>query len=50
MTWEDASERGLRIAPAPGDPLGGLRAEEHQAAREHRFPGYHRLRLEPSPK
>ncbi|NVI88559.1 serine/threonine protein kinase [Actinomadura sp. BRA 177] len=51
MTWEDASsERGLRIAPAPGDPLGGLRAEEHQAAREHRFPGYHRLRLEPVPE
>jgi hypothetical protein len=51
MTWEDASSgRGLRIAPAPGDPLAGLRAEEHRAAAEHRFPGYHRLRLEPVPE
>jgi serine/threonine protein kinase len=51
MTWADAgSERGLRIAPAPGDALAGLRAEEHRAVRGHRFPGYHRLRLEPAPE
>ena len=51
MTWKDAgSGRGLRIAPAAGDPLTGLRAEEHSAVREHRYPGYHRLRLEPVPE
>lgn len=51
MTWRDAgSKRGLRISPAPGDPLAGLRAEEHGALAEHRFPGYHRLRLEPVPE
>ncbi|WP_433465148.1 serine/threonine-protein kinase [Spirillospora sp. CA-128828] len=51
MTWKDAgSGRGLRIAPAPGDPLTGLRAEEHEAVAEHRYPGYHRLRLEPVPE
>ncbi|WP_275406741.1 serine/threonine-protein kinase [Actinomadura bangladeshensis] len=51
MTWKDAgSERGLRIAPAPGDALAGLRAEEHRAVKGHRFPGYHRLRLEPVPE
>ncbi|NKZ05563.1 serine/threonine protein kinase [Actinomadura latina] len=51
MTWKDASSgRGLRIAPAPGDPLTALRAEEHRAVGQHRFPGYHRLRLEPVPE
>jgi tRNA A-37 threonylcarbamoyl transferase component Bud32 len=51
MTWKDAeSARGLRISPAPGDPLGGLRAEEHGAVAGHRYPGYHRLRLEPVPE
>ncbi|WP_301174488.1 serine/threonine-protein kinase [Actinomadura geliboluensis] len=51
MTWKDAGAgRGLRISPAPGDPLAGLRAEEHRAVGEHRFPGYRRLRLEPAPE
>ncbi|MFA1541483.1 serine/threonine-protein kinase [Actinomadura monticuli] len=51
MTWKDAvSGRGLRISPARGDPLSGLRAEEHRAVAEHRYPGYHRLRLEPVPE
>ncbi|MES9537008.1 MULTISPECIES: serine/threonine-protein kinase [unclassified Actinomadura] len=51
MTWKDAETgRGLRIAPAPGDPLAGLRAEERGAVKEHRYPGYRRLRLEPVPE
>ncbi|MFA1546641.1 serine/threonine-protein kinase [Actinomadura chokoriensis] len=51
MTWKDAvSGRGLRIAPAPGSPLAGLRAEEHRAVQEDRYPAYRRLRLEPVPE
>ncbi|MEU8344597.1 serine/threonine-protein kinase [Spirillospora sp. NPDC048832] len=51
MTWKDTGAgRGLRISPAPGDPLAGLRTEEHRAMGEHRFPGYRRLRLEPAPE
>ncbi len=51
MTWKDeGTGRGLRIAPAPGDPLTGLRAEERGAVKEHRYPGYQRLRLEPVPE
>lgn len=51
MTWKDAGAGlGLRISPAPGDPLTGLRAEERGAAAEHRYPGYRRLRLEPAPE
>ncbi|WP_255270428.1 serine/threonine-protein kinase [Actinomadura madurae] len=51
MTWRDVgSKRGLRISPAPGDPLAGLRAEEGGALAEHRYPGYRRLRLEPVPE
>ncbi|WP_268247761.1 serine/threonine-protein kinase [Actinomadura citrea] len=51
MTWKDAGTgRGLRIAPVPGDPLAGLRAEERDAVVEHRYPGYERLRLEPVPE
>ncbi len=51
MTWKDASSgRGLRIAPATGDALAGLRAEERRAVAEHRYPDYRRLRLEPAPE
>ncbi|NDU74960.1 protein kinase [Actinomadura sp. DSM 109109] len=51
MAWKDAGAgRGLRIAPAPGDPLAGLRAQERGAMAEHRYPGYRRLRLEPVPE
>ncbi|MFD0683571.1 serine/threonine-protein kinase [Actinomadura fibrosa] len=47
--WRDRSSgQGLRIAPAPGDPLSGLRAAERKAA-ERRYPGYRRLRLEAVP-
>ncbi|KAB2371662.1 serine/threonine-protein kinase [Actinomadura montaniterrae] len=50
MEWEDrASGRGLRISPAPGGPLDGLRAAERRAVAKHRYPGYHRLRLEAAP-
>ncbi|TDD71188.1 serine/threonine protein kinase [Actinomadura darangshiensis] len=51
MTWKDTdSRRGLWISPAPGDPLSGLRAQERGALAEHRYPGYHRLRLELVPE
>ncbi|TDB92990.1 serine/threonine protein kinase [Actinomadura sp. 7K534] len=51
MHWRDVEAgHGLRIAPAPGDPLAGLRAAERAAAAEHRYPGYHRLRLERVPE
>jgi tRNA A-37 threonylcarbamoyl transferase component Bud32 len=50
MEWEDqASGRGLRISPAPGGPLDGLRAAERRAVARHLYPGYHRLRLETAP-
>ncbi|MFI0374292.1 serine/threonine-protein kinase [Actinomadura sp. 1N219] len=51
MHWKDAhTGRGLRIAPVLGDPLDGLLAEERAAVAENRYPGYHRLRLEPVPE
>ncbi|WP_165970435.1 serine/threonine-protein kinase [Actinomadura sp. 6K520] len=51
MQWKDVEAgHGLRIAPAPGDPLAGLRAAERAAVAEHRYPGYHRLRLESVPE
>lgn len=51
MRWRDVGTgRGLRIAPAPGDPLAGLRAAEREAVAEHRYPGYRRLRLQPVPE
>ncbi|WUH99153.1 serine/threonine protein kinase [Spirillospora sp. NBC_00431] len=51
MQWKDVhTGRGLRIAPAPGDPLAGLLAEERAALAERRYPGYHRLRLEAVPE
>ncbi|TMQ92661.1 serine/threonine protein kinase [Actinomadura soli] len=51
MHWKDVhTGRGLRISPASGDPLDGLRAEERAAVAENRYPGYHRLRLEPVPE
>jgi hypothetical protein len=50
MEWDDrTSGRGLRISPAQGEPLSGLRADEHRAASEHLYPGYRRLRLESVP-
>ncbi|WP_067900873.1 serine/threonine-protein kinase [Actinomadura chibensis] len=50
VVWKDAGTgRALRISPASGDPLTGLRAAERKAAAEHRFPGYRRLRLEAVP-
>uniref|UniRef100_UPI001A954C14 hypothetical protein n=1 Tax=Actinomadura roseirufa TaxID=2094049 RepID=UPI001A954C14 len=50
MTWQDReSGRTLRISPAPGDPLAGLRTAERRAAHDRRHPGYRRLRLEPVP-
>ncbi|QFG23405.1 serine/threonine-protein kinase [Actinomadura sp. WMMB 499] len=50
MRWRDgASGRGLRIAPAPGDPLAGLRAAERAALAQGRHPGYARVRLGPGP-
>ncbi|MBE1532082.1 serine/threonine-protein kinase [Actinomadura algeriensis] len=50
MRWRDGeSGRGLRIAPAPGDPLAGLRAAERAAVAEGRRPGYLRVRLGPGP-
>ncbi|MDL4773257.1 serine/threonine-protein kinase [Spirillospora sp. NBC_01491] len=42
--------QGLRIGPAPGDPLDGLRAAETDAAARDLYPGYRRLRLEPAPE
>ncbi|MFG2087027.1 serine/threonine-protein kinase [Spirillospora sp. NPDC048824] len=51
MRWKDVrTGRGLRISPAPGDPLAGLRAVEREAAAEHRYPGYRRLRLQAAPE
>ncbi|MGP4022750.1 serine/threonine-protein kinase [Actinomadura sp. 3N407] len=51
MRWKDVhTGRGLRISPAPGDPLAGLRAAEREAVAEHRYPGYRRLRLQPVPE
>ncbi|OLT25137.1 hypothetical protein BJF79_44515 [Actinomadura sp. CNU-125] len=48
MRWRDGeSGRGLRIAPAPGDPLAGLRAAERAAMGRH--PGYVRVRLGSGP-
>ncbi|MFV2210503.1 serine/threonine-protein kinase [Actinomadura sp. LOL_016] len=50
MRWRDgASGRGLRVAPAPGDPLAGLRAAEREAVAQGRRPGYVRVRLGPGP-
>ncbi|TDC58212.1 hypothetical protein E1281_02430 [Actinomadura sp. KC345] len=51
MRWKDVhTGRGLRLTPAPGDPLAGLRAAEREAVAEHRYPGYHRLRLQRVPE
>nr|WP_067450005.1 serine/threonine-protein kinase [Actinomadura macra] len=51
MAWEDGDTgRGLRISPAPGEPLAGLRTAEYTAVRESRYPGYRRLRLEAAPE
>ena len=51
MRWKDVrTGRGLRLAPAPGDPLAGLRTAEREVVAEHRYPGYHRLRLQSTPE
>lgn len=51
MEWEDeATGRGLRISPATGEPLDGLRAAERRAEARHLYPGYRRLRLEAAPE
>ncbi|MVZ99247.1 protein kinase [Actinomadura sp. LD22] len=51
MEWDDqASGRRLRIFPAPGEPLDGLRAAERRAEVRHLYPGYRRLRLEAAPE
>ncbi|MBO2463416.1 serine/threonine-protein kinase [Actinomadura violacea] len=51
MEWDDqASGRGLRISPAPGAPLDGLRAAERRAEAGRLYPGYRRLRLEAAPE
>lgn len=51
VRWKDVrTGRGLRISPAPGDPLAGLRAAEQAAVAEHRYPGYRRLRLQAVPE
>ncbi|MFD0906107.1 hypothetical protein, partial [Actinomadura sediminis] len=50
MRWLDgAAGRGLRIAPAPGDPLAGLRTAERAVLADGRHPGYDRVRLGPGP-
>ncbi|RSN42384.1 hypothetical protein DMH08_38635 [Actinomadura sp. WAC 06369] len=50
MRWRDgASGRGLRIAPASGDPLAGLRAAERALVADGRRPGYVRVRLGSGP-
>ncbi len=48
--WDGGSGQALRIAPAPGDPLTGLRAAERAAVAGDRYPGYHRLRLAAVPE
>ncbi|WP_433143679.1 serine/threonine-protein kinase [Actinomadura nitritigenes] len=51
MEWQDeATGRGLRISPAPGEPLSGLRAAERRSEARHLYPGYRRLRLEAAPE
>ncbi|MUN35822.1 protein kinase [Actinomadura sp. NEAU-AAG5] len=48
--WDAGSGQVLRIAPAPGDPLTGLRAAERAAVADDRYPGYRRLRLAAVPE
>ncbi|MFB4301243.1 serine/threonine-protein kinase [Actinomadura sp. NTSP31] len=51
MEWDDrASGRGLRVSPAPGAALDGLRTDERRAVAERLYPGYRRLRLEAVPE
>ncbi|GAA2609433.1 serine/threonine-protein kinase [Actinomadura fulvescens] len=50
VQWSDP-ETGqvLRISPAVGNALEGLRAAERREVNERTYPGYRRLRLEPVP-
>ncbi|WP_026341718.1 serine/threonine-protein kinase [Actinomadura atramentaria] len=50
VEWTDAAGgRTLRIVPARGDALGGLRGDERAALESGVLPGYRRLRLEAMP-
>ncbi|MBW8483029.1 protein kinase [Actinomadura sp. PM05-2] len=50
VQWDDPdAPQRLRIAPAPGDALGGLRSAERTAEDGGLYAGYHRLRLERTP-
>ncbi|PKK12068.1 serine/threonine-protein kinase [Thermomonospora sp. CIF 1] len=49
--WRDpATGHHLRIAPAQGDALAGLRQAERQALASGAYPGYRRIRLEAVPE
>jgi hypothetical protein len=48
--WDDpATDRHLRISPAKGDALAGLRQAERDAVASGAYPGYRRIRLEAAP-